>query len=145
VWAVTAAYRRKTLWCRCALRNGPVVCIFARGISAPLTNLFKQIDGRIAADKDHLNALVVFLTDNPRETARKRDALDARCALEHGPLTLVSNPDGPHDDKIADDAHATIPMWKGPTVRVNRAYTRREMTEANVKDALLDLPKVLNG
>ncbi len=34
-------------------------------------------------------------------------------------------------------------MWKGPTVRVNRAFARGAMTEADVKEVLHDLPKVL--
>jgi len=56
---------------------------------------------------------------------------------------LVNNPDGPQDYKIADDAEVTILMWKGPTVRVNRAFAQGRITEADVKDVLLDLPKVL--
>ena len=61
----------------------------------------------------------------------------------HVPLTMVGNPHGPQVYRIADDAEVTILMWKGPTVRVNRAFSRGEMTEADVKDVLLDLPKVL--
>ena len=142
VRAITGPYRGKMLCYRCELGNSPVVCVFAPDHRA-LTSLFKQLDARIASGKDGLKALVVFLTDNPQDTARKLEALAARCALEHVPLTLVNNPYGPQDYKIAEDAEVTILMWKGPTVRVNRAYARAGMTEADVKDVLHDLPKVL--
>ena len=87
--------------------------------------------------------MVVFLTDDTKETAKKLEALAAKCVLEHVPLTLVNNPYGPQDYKIADDAEVTILMWKGATVRVNRAYARGGMTEADVKRVVADLPRVM--
>ncbi len=65
--------------------------------------------------------------------------------LEHVPLTLVNNPYGPQDYKIADDADVTILLWKGPTVRFNRVFARGKLTEADVKDVLRDLPRVLKA
>jgi hypothetical protein len=143
VRAITGPHRGKTLCYRCELGSNPVVCVFARRITAPLTSLLKQLEARIASGKDGLKALVVFLTDDPKETAQKLEALAAQCVLVDVPLTLVNNPYGPQDYKIADDAEVTILMWKGPTVRVNRAYSRGGMTEADVKDVVSDLPKVM--
>jgi hypothetical protein len=143
VRAITGPYRGQTLCYRCKLGNSPVVCVFARRITAPLTSLFQQLDARIAHGNDGLKALVVFLTDDSKATATKLEALAEHCALEHVPLTLVNNRSGPQDYKIADEAEVTILMWKGPTVRVNRAYPRGGMTEADVKEVLLDLPKIL--
>jgi hypothetical protein len=143
VRAITGPYRGQTLCYRCKLGNSPVVCVFARRITPPLTSLLKQLEARIARGSNRLKALVVFLTPDPRETETKLEALAARCGLEHVPLTLVNNPYGPQDYKIADDAEVTILMWKGPTVRVNRAYARGGMTEADVKDVVSDLPKVM--
>jgi hypothetical protein len=143
VRAITGPYRGQTLCYRCKLGNSPVVCVFARRITPPLTSLLKQLDVRIAHGNDGLKALVVFLTDDPKETAKKLEALAEHCALEDVTLTLVNNPYGPQDYKIADDAEVTILMWKGPTVRVNRAYTRGGMTEADVTDVVSDLPKVM--
>jgi hypothetical protein len=144
VRAVTGPHRGKTLCYRCELGNDPVVCIFARRITAPLESLFKGLDARIASGKDRLKALVVFLTDDPDQTVAKLEALAARCALAHVPLTLVNNPYGPQDYKIADAAEVTILLWRGPTVRFSRAFARGKMTEADVKDVFRDLPKVLN-
>jgi hypothetical protein len=143
VRAITGPYRGKTLCYRCELGNSPVVCVFARRTSAPLTSLFQQLDDRIAHGNDGLKALVVFLADDPKETATKLEALAAECSLEHVPLTLANNRHGPQDYKIAEDAEVTILMWRGPTVRVNRAYARGGMTQADVKDVFSDLPKVM--
>jgi hypothetical protein len=51
VTAVTGPYRGKTLCYRCKLGDSPVVCIFARRITEPLTSLLKQLDRRIATEK----------------------------------------------------------------------------------------------
>ena len=139
VRAITGPYRGQTLCYRCKLGNSPVICVFARRITAPLTSLFKQLDARIASGRDGLKALVVFLTDDPKVTAAKLEALAAQCELQHVPLTLVSNPYGPQDYKIADDAEVTILMWKGPTVRFNQAFAHGKMTEADVSRVLLEL------
>ena len=112
VRAITGPYRGQTLCYRCKLGNSPVVCVFARRITAPLTSLFKQLDARIASGKDGLKALVVCLTDDPKETTKKLEALAAQCVFEHVPLTLVNNPYGPQHYKIAEDAEVTILMWK---------------------------------
>jgi hypothetical protein len=143
VRAITGPYRGETLCYRCKLGNSPVVCVFARRITEPLTRLLEQLDARIASGKDDLKALLVYLTDDPKKTATKLEALAARSALEHVPLTLVNNPYGPQDYKIADDAEVTILMWKGPTVRVNRSFGRGAMSDVDVKAVLHDLPKVL--
>jgi hypothetical protein len=143
VRAVTGPYRGKTLCYRCELGNSPVVCIFARRLTAPLTTLFKELDARIASRNDGLKALVVFLTDDPKEAETSLEALAARSALCHVPLTLARNRHGPQNYRIAVDAEITILLWKGPTVRFNRAFAHGKMTEADVKDVLLDLPTLL--
>jgi hypothetical protein len=131
VRAITGPFHGQTLCYRCKLADSPVVCVFARRITAPLVTLCTQLDAHIEQD-DRLKALVVFLTDHPKETVRELEALAARSALKHVPLTLVENPYGPQDYKIADGAEVTILMWKGPTVRANRAFAPGMMTEADV-------------
>jgi hypothetical protein len=143
VQAVTGPYAGQTLCYRCKLGNEPVVCVFARRITAPLATLLKKLEARTTPANEHLKVLVVILTDDSKQTATKLKSLAAQCALEHVPLTLVNNPYGPEDYKIAERADVTILMWKGPRVRFNRAFCRGEMTEAEVTKVLLDLPKVL--
>jgi hypothetical protein len=143
VRAITGPYRGKMLCYRCKLGDSPVVCVFARRITAPLTRLFQRLDARIASGNGGLKALVVLLTEDPEKTAASLEVLAERYALTRVPLTLVSNPYGPQDYRIADAAEVTILMWKGATVRVNRAYGPGEFTDASVKNLLLDLPKVV--
>jgi hypothetical protein len=143
VRAVTGPYRGKTLCYRCQLGNSPVVCIFARRITASLESMFKQLDARIACGNDDLKALVVFLAQDAKKSAASLETLAGRCSLDHIPLTMANNAHGPEDYRIADAAEVTILMWKGPTVRVNRAFRLGELSEAEVKNVLLDLAKVL--
>jgi hypothetical protein len=145
VRAVTGPYRGKTLCFRCKLGAHPVVCIFARRVTVPLISLFKQLDAVIATGHDDLKALVVFLTDDAETTAANLNALAERNSLVHVPLATVSDPHGPQDYRIADDADVTILMWKGPTVRANRAFGHDKMTEGDVKDVLQDVHKVLKS
>jgi hypothetical protein len=143
VQAVTGPFHGKTLCYRCKLGNSPVVCIFARRITKPLETLLKKLDDRIASKEDGLKALVVVLTAKPDTTAKSLETLAQRRSLDHVPLTLVSNPHGPQDYKIAEQAEVTILMWRGPTVRVNRAFAEGKLSEACVKEILNDLPELL--
>jgi hypothetical protein len=137
VRAVTGPHRGKTLCYRCALGNSPVVCVLARRITAPLESLIKQLDEGIASRSDGLKSLVVFLTDAPNDTETKLEALAARSALNHVPLTLYRNRHGPQDYRIDDRAEVTILMWEGPTVTFSQAFAHGKITEADVSRVLL--------
>jgi len=141
VRAVTGPYRGKTLCYRCKLGTSPVVCIFARRITGALTGLLKQLDARLAHEHD-LKALVVLLTDDPDRTAARLTDLARECQLQYVPLTLVANPSGPQDYKLAEEAEVTILSWKGPKVRSNRAYAAGQMAEADASALLSELHKI---
>ncbi len=143
VRAVTGPYRGKTLCYRCKLGNSPVICIFARRITKPLTGLLEALDARIESEKDGLKALVIVLTEDAEKTVAGLETLAERRALTRVPLTLISNTHGPQDYKIADQAEVTILMWKGATVRFNRAFPVGKMTDADVDNILRGLPKVM--
>ena len=124
--------------------------------------MFKQLDARIACGNDDLKALVVFLAPDAKKSAASLETLAGGCSLDHIPLTMANNAHGPEDYRIADAAEVTILMWKGPTVRVNRAVSPRRIVrgrgeeraprpgqspeglsprlEANVLTTLADLP-----
>jgi hypothetical protein len=143
VRAVTGPFRGQTLCYRCKLGASPVVCVFARRIDDPLVALLKRLDAEVALSQKGLKTLLVLLTDDPAKAVAGLESLAAEYHLAHIPLTLVNNPYGPQDYRISDRADVTILMWRGPTVRVNRAYGRGAMTEADVEDILSDLPEVM--
>lgn len=91
------AGEKQCLYCR----NGtnPVVMIFAREVSEPLTTLIKKVDAATAEHQDaHMGSFVVFLSDSKelpdqlKETAEK-DGLK-KCVLS------VMEPDGPKAYKV---------------------------------------------
>jgi hypothetical protein len=119
-----------------------VVCVFARETSEPLTSLVKSIDAEIA-NNNNLKSFLVVLTDDGDKTAGTLKKMAADCRLKHVPLTLVESPSGPPSYKIAEDADVTVMMWKGTEVKVNHAYKKGGLTEADVKSLVSELPKIL--
>jgi hypothetical protein len=124
--------------------GSPVVCVFTREATEPLTSLVKSLDS--AVDKnDKLRTFVVFLSDDEEKTAKQLKALVAEQGIKHVPLTIGEIPTGPPAYKIAKDADITVMMWKGTKVLVNHAYSKGKMTEADVKTIISELPKVLGN
>ena len=119
-----------------------MVCVFARETTEHLTSLVKQIDERIAKDKK-LKAFLVVLTDDKAKTSAKLKTLADEAKIKNVPLTLVEGIKGPADYQIAKDADVTVMMWKGGKVKINRAFAKGKMTEAEVKTIVSDVPKLL--
>jgi predicted TIM-barrel fold metal-dependent hydrolase len=115
--------------------------VFARKTSEPLASLVKKIDSKIG-ENDALKSFVVILTDDGEKAADDLRKLARDGSVKHVPLTLHQDPAGPSDYEIAKDADVTVLMWKGHKVKVNRAY-KGELTEADVRDIMADIPKVL--
>jgi hypothetical protein len=121
-----------------------VVCVFARQTSEPLTSLVKSLDAEIAKDSS-LKSFVVVLTDDADKTAATLKKLAKECGVKSVPLTLVESPSGPPTYKIARDADVTVMLWRNRDVKVNHAYAKGGMTEADVKSIISELPKILKG
>lgn len=120
-----------------------MVCVFARETSEPLASLVKAVDAEIAKNSK-LKSFVVVLTDDGDATAATLRTLAKECGVKHIPLTLVESPSGPPAYKIAKDADITVMMWKGIEVMANHAYKKGDLTEAEVKTIVADLPKILD-
>ena len=121
-----------------------MVCVFARQTSAPLASLVKSLDAEIAKN-DSLKSFVVVLTDDADKTSGTLKELHDQCGVKNIPLTLVESPSGPPSYKIAQGAEITVMMWRGMDVKVNHAYSKGAMTEADVKTIVSELPKILKG
>ena len=119
-----------------------MVCVFARKTSEPLASLVKQIDKKIG-ENGNLKAFVVIVPkkgDRPVDELKK---LASDASITHVPLTIGESPDGPPDYELARDADITVLMWKGGSVKVNHAF-KGELTEADVRTIVTDVPKVLS-
>jgi hypothetical protein len=120
-----------------------VVCVFARQTSEPLASLVKAIDAKIAKNSS-LKSFVVVLTDDGDATAAKLKEMANDCRLKKIPLTLMENPTGPPQYKIAKDAEVTVMLWVGTEVKVNHVYAKGGLTEADVQKIVSEIPKILD-
>jgi hypothetical protein len=138
VLTVTGPQQGTTLCYRCRYGIFPTVCIFAREISKPLTELIARIDA-LCAETPELKCFVVFLTDDDiadrlKDLAREKD-------LKHIPLTTLKPSDSPLNYKIDMGAGVTVMIWKDLVVRSNHAFAR--MADTDLEAVLADVPKVL--
>ena len=125
-------------------KNGPnpVVMIFAREVSGPLTKLIKKVD---AATSDSANArmgsFVVFCTDEEAIVKELR-ALAAKEKLGDIVLTVYGKA-GPEKYKLAKDADVTVVLYTGGVVKSNYAFRKGELTDKDIDKILGELPKIL--
>jgi predicted transcriptional regulator len=114
----------------------------ARTTTGPLTSLVKQLDEQIAKNKE-LRSFLVILTDDEEKTASALKTLAEDGKLKSVPLTLIADTKGPAIYQIAEDAEVTVMMWRGSQVKVNHAYAKGELTDADVKSLIAEIPKIL--
>jgi hypothetical protein len=123
----------------------PVVMIFARGISDPLTSLVKKVD---AINKDQgkkMGSFVVVLGDD-EGMEKKLKELAEKEKLEKTALTIFAKPDGPEEYDIAKDADVTVICYKSKKVKTNRAFKKGEFKAADVDKIIKeDLSKIIDS
>ena len=117
-----------------------MVCVFARKTSEPLASLVKKIDGKIG-ENDKLKGFVVILSDK-ENTADDLRKLAKDAGVKHVPLTMHGDPAEVPDYEISKQADVTVVMWSGHKVKAARGF-KGELTEANIKAIVEEIPKVL--
>jgi hypothetical protein len=119
-----------------------VVLVFAREMTAPLTNLISKLDVQAAGDKSaRLKIAVVFLSDDDAlETNLKKYA--AQQALKHVNLAIME-PDGPKHYKLSKAAEVTILMYKRMKVEGNYAFTAGQLSQERIENVVADLSKLV--
>ena len=121
-----------------------MVAVFTRGITDNLASLVKQIDKKVAANKDKkMAAFVVLLTDDPDADEAKLKALAKKYKIKNVPLTLFDGVAGPPNYKVAKDADLTVLMWSGLSVKVNHAFAKGKLNKKSVKKIVADTAKIL--
>src|SRR5262249_58574318 len=88
---------------------GPVVLVFGRGITDPLTSLAKKLDAVVGKNKAaRLRAVLVILREDA-ETERALKELGERQWIEK--VSLAVMPDGPKDYKLSKEADVTVVVY----------------------------------
>jgi hypothetical protein len=126
----------------CEYGASPVVMVFARELSGPLTRLLAQIDAAAARHRQQeLAGFVVFLTSDER-LPDELEAAAKKQGLKHVVLSIF-DPAGPEGFKVAKDADVTVVLYENHRVKANHAFQKGELTDEAVGRILADLPKIL--
>ena len=116
--------------------------IFAREITGPLTSLVKKIDEATAKNSDaSMGSFVVFLSDD--EGLEKKLKSLAKTEKIKDTVLAVDNPAGPRGYEIAKDADVTVVLYTKRNVKVNHAFKKGGLKEADVDKIVGELSKIL--
>jgi hypothetical protein len=121
--------------------QSPVVLVFAREMTNPLTSLVKKLDAEVAERKSaKLGAIVVILSDDDALETSLND-YGKKQAIKHVNLAIME-PDGPKPYKVSKEADVTVVLYKRRKVEANHAFKKGELNEKGVEKILADLPKI---
>lgn len=142
---ITGPNAGKSLCYRCAYGAKPVACIFTREITPEVATLVKEIDDKVAANKDkNMSAFLVLLTDDAEAGAKQLTKLKDEKKIANVPLTVFDGNAGPEKYKISKDAAVTVMLWNKMKVQANHAYAKANIPAEEVKAITADTSKILN-
>ncbi|MBY0527362.1 MAG: hypothetical protein K2R98_28460 [Gemmataceae bacterium] len=125
-------------------RNGdnPVVMVFAREVSSPLTTLIKKVDAETTKNKEKkMGSFAVFCSDSEgldkklTDLAKKEEIKDFVLAID--------NPAGPEPYKISKDADVTVVLYNKSKVVANFTFKKGELDDKAIEKILKEVPKIL--
>jgi hypothetical protein len=122
----------------------PVVLVFAREVSKPLTELAKKLDAEVDRNRAaKLRAVVVVLSDDDVvEQSLKKLAREQR--LRNISLALMG-PHGPKHYKLSEAADCTIILYRRHRVEASHSFRKGGLTEKGIATVLTDLSKILTS
>jgi hypothetical protein len=116
--------------------------IFAREITDNLTSLVKKIDEATAKNNSaRMGSFVVFCSDE-EGLEKKLQALAEKEKLKKIILAL-DNPSGPQAYNIAKDADVTVVLYNRRNVKVNHAFKKGDLKEADIDKIVEEISKIL--
>src|SRR4051812_2299401 len=116
--------------------------IFAREISDNLTSLVKKIDEATAKNSDcKMGSFVVFCSDE-EGLDKKLKALADKEKLKKTVLS-IDNPAGPKGYNVAKDADVTVVLYTKSNVKVNHAFKKGQMTQADIDKIIGEVSQIL--
>jgi hypothetical protein len=120
----------------------PVVLIFARKVSTPLTTLARKLDREVRRNKKaRLRAVVVFLSDD-EGMERKLEALARKEEIQSVSLAIMA-PAGPKQYKLSSAAEVTVVLYRARKVVANHAFRQGQLDEKAVAAILRDVPRIV--
>ena len=116
--------------------------IFAREISAPLTSLVKKLDESTVKNASaRMGSFVVFCSDE-EGLDKKLKELATKENLKKLVLS-IDNPAGPKGYNVAKDADVTVVYYNKRNVKVNHAFKKGELKEADIAKIVAEVTKIV--
>jgi len=141
---ITGPAKGETLCYRCRYGARPVVTVFTREVTDNVKELVRQIDAKVADNKDKkMAAFVVVLTNDPDAVEPKLTKMADEDKIAHTPLTVIEGEAGPEGYKISKNAEVTVMMWVEGKVKSNHAFGKGKFDEKAVDAVLADTSKIL--
>jgi hypothetical protein len=126
----------------CKFGNGPVVMIFARESSDPLTALLKKIDALTEKHKkQELGTCAIFIDKNAK-TKGALKVLAVKEELKH--LILATLDASPKGYDINQEADVTVLIYSGTAVKANQAFRKGELNDKAIEAIVKDVAKIVN-
>lgn len=125
----------------CKFGNDPVVMIFARDMSEPLTVLLKKVDALNAKyKKQDLGTCAIFV----EKATGLRPALKVVATKAELKNLIIGTLDAPPKGyDIHNDADVTVMFYVGSTVKANHAFRKGEFNEKVIDEVLKDVSKIV--
>jgi hypothetical protein len=122
--------------------QAPVVLVFAREMSKPLTRLVKKLDAEVTKRKSaKLRSVVVFLSDDDALETNLKD-FGEKQGIKNVNLAIME-PAGPKHYKLSKEADVTVLLYKRLKVQANHAFKKGDLNKKGVGAILSDVPKIL--
>jgi hypothetical protein len=119
----------------------PVVLVFAREMTKPLTRMVKELEAEVAKGKSaKLKAVVVILSDDDALEKNLKE-FGEKQGIKHVNLAIME-PDGPKHYKVSKEADVTVIAYKNRKVQANHAFKKGELNEEGVEKILADVRKI---
>jgi hypothetical protein len=121
--------------------QAPVVLVFAREMSKPLTKLINKLDEEAARHKSaKLRVVVVMLSDGGALESNLKEQGEKQ-GLKHVSLAIME-PEGPKLYKLRKEADLTVLLYKRQKVEANHAFKKGELDAEGLESILDDVPKI---
>lgn len=121
---------------------GPVVLVFGRGITEPLTSLAKKLDAAVGKNiAARLRAVLVIIRDDD-ETERTLKGFGERQEIEKVSLAIMA--DEPKIYKLSQQADVTVVVYDRYKVEANHAFRKGELNDRAIETILADVSKVVS-
>ena len=121
--------------------QNPVVLVFARRMTKPLTRLVNKLDAAAAERKSaRLRVVVVLLSDDePLENNLKKYGEEQ--GIKHVSLAIME-PDGPKSYNLSKEADVTVLLYKRLNVEANHAFKKGELGDEGLESIMADVAKI---